>query len=50
MDKDMIIEPCLGVFFNLNKDKDSAKSDDKDADKSFESIFQTEMKKYEGSV
>ena len=50
MNKEIIIEPCLGISLNLNEDKDSAKSDDKDADKSFESIFQTEIRKYEGSI
>ena len=44
------IEPCLAISFNLNKDKDSTKPDDKNTDKSFESIFQTELKKYEGSI
>lgn len=50
MDKNMIIEPCLNISFNLNKDEDSTNSDDKDTDKSFESIFQTEIRKYEGSI
>lgn len=50
MDKDMIIEPCLNISFNLNKDEDSAEPNNKNTDGSFESIFQTELKKYEGSI
>ena len=50
MDKQIMIEPCLAVSLNLNKGKDQSKDNEKDTDDDFKSVFQTEIKKYEGSI